>query len=80
MPGSYSQIDDTWDLDAFLAQCQIQFVRKSERTLELDLIGVDASIANAFRRIIVTEFPTTSFSSSELVGVADMKPVAGLTA
>lgn len=32
--------------------------RLSQRSIEFDLVGVDASIANAFRRILIAEVPT----------------------
>ncbi|KAG8218301.1 DNA-directed RNA polymerase [Butyriboletus roseoflavus] len=36
----------------------VRVERLSNRSIDLDLIGVDASIANAFRRILIAEVPT----------------------
>ena len=35
--------------------------RLSQRSVEFDLVGVDASIANAFRRILIAEVSLTRF-------------------
>ena len=34
---------------------KVKVQRLSQRSIEFDLVGVDASIANAFRRIIIAE-------------------------
>ena len=34
---------------------QVKVQRLSGRSIEFDLVGVDASIANAFRRIMIAE-------------------------
>jgi len=36
----------------------VKIRRVSDRSIDFDLVGVDASIANAFRRIIIAEVPT----------------------
>ena len=41
----------------------MQVQRLSQRSIEFDLIGVDASIANAFRRILIAEVPTVAFEN-----------------
>lgn len=33
----------------------VEVKRLSQRSIEFDLVGVDASIANAFRRILIAE-------------------------
>lgn len=38
--------------------------RLSQRSVEFDLVGVDASIANAFRRILIAEVRVHGDSSS----------------
>ncbi|MGF2043751.1 hypothetical protein, partial [Staphylococcus aureus] len=35
----------------------------SEVSVEFDLVGVDASLANAFRRILISEVPTMAIGS-----------------
>ncbi|KIL58226.1 hypothetical protein M378DRAFT_170863 [Amanita muscaria Koide BX008] len=57
-PGHYPNEDNSWNLDNFIQNLQVKVRRVSNRTLEFDLVGVDASIANAFRRIMIAEVPT----------------------
>jgi len=57
-PGHYPGEDHTWDLRKFKEKLQVKVQRLSQRSIELDLVGVDASIANAFRRILIAEVPT----------------------
>lgn len=47
-------------LDELASQMTIQPTRLSEDRIEFDLIGVDASIANALRRILMAEVPTVA--------------------
>lgn len=51
-----------WSLEKFLETFQVDIVKwdKNERPydMEFDLIDIDASIVNAFRRIIMSELPT----------------------
>ena len=39
---------------------QVKVKKVSQRSIEFDLVGVDASIANAFRRILIAEVPTVA--------------------
>lgn len=43
---------------------RIDIQRITKDTVEFDLIGVDASIANAFRRILIAEVRAFSFSGT----------------
>ena len=54
-PGNYTNYDDSWDLERFKAGFKVQVVSWSEEDMEFDMIGVDAAIANAFRRILLVE-------------------------
>lgn len=47
--------DDSWDLERFKAGFKVQVVSWKEDDMEFDMIGVDAAIANAFRRILLAE-------------------------
>ena len=47
--------DDSWDLERFKAGFKVQVVSWNEEDMEFDMIGVDAAIANAFRRILLAE-------------------------
>lgn len=50
--------DDSWDLDRFKQHLKVQFHQNKPYDSAFSLIGVDASIANAFRRILLSEIPT----------------------
>ena len=54
-PGNYPGYDDSWDLPRFKAGFRVQVVSWSEEEMEFDMIGVDAAIANAIRRILLAE-------------------------
>ncbi|KAL1777612.1 DNA-directed RNA polymerases I and III subunit RPAC1 isoform X2 [Sigmodon hispidus] len=50
--------DDAWDQDLFKKNCRVDIVHMDENTLEFDMVGIDAAIANAFQRILLAEVPT----------------------
>ena len=47
-----------WTTKDFEKHLQIKFIKKKDMELEFDIIGVDASISNAFRRILLSEVPS----------------------
>uniref|UniRef100_A0A673VWH1 DNA-directed RNA polymerases I and III subunit RPAC1 n=1 Tax=Salmo trutta TaxID=8032 RepID=A0A673VWH1_SALTR len=57
-PGNYPGYDDTWSLQKFKKNFRIDLVQMDETSLEFDMVGIDAAIANAFRRILLAEVPT----------------------
>ncbi|KAI1784392.1 insert subdomain of RNA polymerase alpha subunit [Ganoderma leucocontextum] len=57
-PGHYPDEDHSWSLAKFKENLRVSVKRLSQRSVEFDLVGVDASIANAFRRILIAEVPT----------------------
>ncbi|XP_060711617.1 DNA-directed RNA polymerases I and III subunit RPAC1 [Hemiscyllium ocellatum] len=57
-PGNYPGYDDSWDQQRFEENFRIDIIRLEEDTLEFDMVGIDAAIANAFRRILLAEVPT----------------------
>ncbi|KAK2464486.1 hypothetical protein APHAL10511_003465 [Amanita phalloides] len=57
-PGHYPDEDHSWSLLEFSKNLQVKVQRLSNRSIEFDLVGVDASIANAFRRVMIAEVPT----------------------
>ncbi|EJD04666.1 uncharacterized protein FOMMEDRAFT_80006 [Fomitiporia mediterranea MF3/22] len=61
--GHYPGEDNSWDLSAFKRSLQLNVTRLSQRSVDLDLIGVDASIANAIRRTLIAEVPTIAIES-----------------
>ncbi|PVF96788.1 putative Rpc40-40 kd subunit of DNA-directed RNA polymerases I and III [Serendipita vermifera] len=59
-PGVYPGEDNSWDLEDFKEHLKIDFQYVTDERIEFDLVGVDASIANAFRRILIAEVPTVA--------------------
>uniref|UniRef100_T1J5W7 DNA-directed RNA polymerases I and III subunit RPAC1 n=1 Tax=Strigamia maritima TaxID=126957 RepID=T1J5W7_STRMM len=57
-PGNYVGYNDAWDFDKFKKNFTVKLIRKEENVLEFDMVGIDAAIANAFRRILIAEVPT----------------------
>jgi len=59
-PGSYSACTDDWDswYRTFQGHFRVQFVKLTDTEAEFDLIGIDAPIANALRRILIAEVPS----------------------
>ncbi|KAK1233474.1 DNA-directed RNA polymerase core subunit rpc40 [Marasmius sp. AFHP31] len=59
-PGHYPGEDLSWDLQKFNQNTTVKVTRLSNRQIEFDIVGVDASIANAFRRIMIAEIPSVA--------------------
>lgn len=55
--GAYTAlgVDNSLGLHEFRNNFRVEVIRLSEDDIEFDLIGIDASIANAFRRILISE-------------------------
>ncbi|GAA0169653.1 DNA-directed RNA polymerase [Lithospermum erythrorhizon] len=64
--GAYAsmKVDNSLRLDQFRSNFRVQVTKiekdekKEEDLIEFDMVGIDASIANAFRRILISEVPT----------------------
>lgn len=58
--GAYDsiEVDNTRRLNHFRDNFRVEVVRLTEDDMEFDMIGIDAAIANAFRRILIAELPT----------------------
>ncbi|KAF8515689.1 DNA-directed RNA polymerase [Hysterangium stoloniferum] len=56
-PGYYPGEDHSWNLKYFTKNLLVKIQRVSARSCEFDLVGVDASIANALRRILIADVP-----------------------
>ncbi|KAK9057181.1 hypothetical protein SSX86_024548 [Deinandra increscens subsp. villosa] len=58
--GAYAAlgVDNSLRLDEFRKNFKVKVIKLNEEDMEFDLIGIDASIANAFRRILISEVPT----------------------
>lgn len=57
-PGHYPHEDHAWDVQKFEDNLQIKFNKNEHKLSQFSLIGVDASVANAFRRIMIAEIPS----------------------
>ncbi|KAI4286491.1 MAG: hypothetical protein L6R35_004255 [Caloplaca aegaea] len=57
-PGHYPGEDHEWDLEEFRNTFRVKFHKLQPLDASFSLIGLDASIANAFRRILLAEIPT----------------------
>ncbi|KAM5126018.1 DNA-directed RNA polymerases I and III subunit RPAC1-like, partial [Mantella aurantiaca] len=57
-PGNYPGYDDTWDMERFQKNFRIEVTKMEDDLLEFDMVGIDAAMANAFRRILLAEVPT----------------------
>ncbi|KAM3930714.1 DNA-directed RNA polymerases I and III subunit RPAC1 [Leptodactylus fuscus] len=57
-PGNYPGYDDSWDQDRFEQNFRMDIIKMEDDVLEFDMVGIDAALANAFRRILLAEVPT----------------------
>ncbi|XP_029963016.1 DNA-directed RNA polymerases I and III subunit RPAC1 [Salarias fasciatus] len=57
-PGNYPGYDDAWSMQKFQQNFRIDVVHLDDSSMEFDMVGIDAAIANAFRRILLAEVPT----------------------
>lgn len=58
-PG-HSLEDNSWDLEKFKRSFDIKISYIAGRTANFDVINIDTSIANAFRRIMIAEVPSVA--------------------
>jgi len=65
-PSAYYGYNDNWDFEKFKSNFKINVIRFEEdtREMEFDMIGVDAAIANAVRRILLAEVPTMAIEKA----------------
>lgn len=59
-PGHDTNEDYSWDLQKFEENLEINIMKRNDRDINFDLIHVDTSIANAFRRIMISEVPAVA--------------------
>ncbi|KAK0624705.1 DNA-directed RNA polymerase [Bombardia bombarda] len=62
-PGHYPGEDHVWDLETFRSGLRIEFHKNEPLEASFSVIGVDASIANAFRRIMIADVPTLAIET-----------------
>ncbi|PSR95569.1 DNA-directed RNA polymerases I and III subunit rpac1 like [Actinidia chinensis var. chinensis] len=58
--GAYASmgVDNSVRLGQFQNNFKVEVIRVTEDDMEFDMIGIDAALANAFRRILIAELPT----------------------
>ncbi|KAJ2136881.1 DNA-directed RNA polymerase core subunit rpc40 [Coemansia sp. RSA 678] len=66
-PLNFGSQDAVFNLEDFENSFDINIVCVTETDIEFDLIGVDASIANALRRILIAEVPTVAIEKVFMV-------------
>ncbi|CAD7078736.1 unnamed protein product [Hermetia illucens] len=57
-PNDCGMADEPWDFETFKNNFRIVIVRCDSMEMEFDIIGVHPAIANAFRRIMLSEVPS----------------------
>ena len=57
-PGNYPGYNDAWNMKKFKNNFKIELVKLNKNEMEFDMVGIDASIANAFRRILIADVPS----------------------
>ncbi|KAI9141253.1 DNA-directed RNA polymerase [Paraphysoderma sedebokerense] len=62
-PHTWDGYDDSWSLEKFKKKFKVKIYRCSKESMEFDFVGIDASIANAFRRIMISEVPTMAIEN-----------------
>ncbi|KAG0369553.1 DNA-directed RNA polymerases I and III subunit RPAC1 [Gamsiella multidivaricata] len=62
-PHNYPGVNLAWDFEKFKENFKIKINRLSKSEMEFDMVGIDAAIANAFRRILIAEVPTMAISN-----------------
>ncbi|TMW54779.1 hypothetical protein DOY81_000012 [Sarcophaga bullata] len=60
-PHDYGLADEPIDIETFKKKMKIVIVRCENNELEFDMIGVHPAIANAFRRLMLSEVPSMAF-------------------
>ncbi|ODV86771.1 hypothetical protein CANARDRAFT_6341 [[Candida] arabinofermentans NRRL YB-2248] len=59
-PGFSANGENAWNLEEFKKKFQLNISYMTDRTANFDMIGLDTSIANAFRRIMIAEVPSVA--------------------
>ncbi|EER29491.1 DNA-directed RNA polymerase core subunit rpc40 [Coccidioides posadasii str. Silveira] len=57
-PGHWPGEDHSWSVNKFKENFQVTFHKNDSFEATFSLIGVDAAVANAFRRILIAEIPS----------------------
>ncbi|KAI9176111.1 DNA-directed RNA polymerase core subunit rpc40 [Blastocladiella emersonii ATCC 22665] len=60
-PGTWSAYDDSWDFEKWAAHFRMDIHRVSPNSIEFDMVGVHATVANTLRRILIASVPSMAF-------------------
>jgi DNA-directed RNA polymerase I and III subunit RPAC1 len=63
IPYHYPGEDHSWDIEKFRKGFSVEFHQNDPYEASFSLIGCDASIANAFRRIMIADIPTLAIET-----------------
>ncbi|GLJ18919.1 hypothetical protein SUGI_0338150 [Cryptomeria japonica] len=63
--GAYASfgVDNSLRLGDFCKNLKVEVKTLNEEEIEFDIVGIDASLANAFRRILIAEVPTMAIET-----------------
>ncbi|EGV64277.1 DNA-directed RNA polymerase core subunit rpc40 [Yamadazyma tenuis] len=59
-PGHSSNEDQSWDIEKIKNSLEVKISKLDERESNFDLVHIDTSIANALRRIMISEVPSVA--------------------
>ncbi|KAI1992627.1 DNA-directed RNA polymerase core subunit rpc40 [Ophidiomyces ophidiicola] len=62
-PGHWAGENHAWSIDKFRENLKVTFHKNDPLDASFSLIGVDAAIANAFRRILIAEIPSLAIEN-----------------
>lgn len=62
-PWNYPGEDHSWDIEKFRQGFRVEFHQNDPFEASFSLIGCDAAIANAFRRIMIADIPTLAIET-----------------
>jgi hypothetical protein len=65
--GAIDGFDNSFDLVSFAKNLKIKILSLDKEHMVFDMSGVDAAIANAFRRIMISEVPTMAIEQLVIV-------------
>ncbi|KAJ0982020.1 hypothetical protein J5N97_010275 [Dioscorea zingiberensis] len=67
-------VDNGVTLESFCKNFKIEVVELTAVSMEFDMIGINASLANAFRRILIAEVPTMAIDNVLMVNNTSVIP------
>eukprot|EP00128_Syssomonas_multiformis_P006627 Colp12_sorted_trinity150504_noHs@34397 len=73
-PGTYVGYDDAWNFEKFVKNFRIDIIKMNDEVMEFDMVGIDAAIANAFRRILLAEVPTMAIEQVYIMNNTSIIP------